>query len=601
MATGVIYKTISFFILTPLVGLALTFFISTKGSAVLADQDILYFLLSPIGLATLVLIGTVNLAILALEQACLMTIAFGAIQSRSVSTVEALRFGVRKTVSVGRLALRALVHVLLIAAPFMAAGALIYLVLLQEHDINFYLANRPPVFFFAAGVVGLLVAVMAILILLRLLSWIFALPLVLFEDLGPAGALTTSSQRIAGHRVTVGFTLLVWGVGAASLAAGSFAIVGAIARWIVPSLAGSMALLEIVVGVFLMLWFSLNLIVTLINESVVSLLVVRQYASLGCSPGAKLPAREPGEKLTSSRRRRVSAGWVFAGVLLAGALAAITGVLFMKTVRVDDNVVIIAHRGAAGSAPENTLASIDLAVRQGADMVEIDVQESADGEIVVIHDSDFMRVGHDPRKVWETTFEEILEVDVGQWFGPEFTDQRVPTLEQVLELCKGRAKVTIELKYYGHNTRLEESVVEIVEKTGMEAEIVLMSLVPNLVSSMKTLRPDWTTGLLTAKAVGNLTTSNADFLAVHLGMANPAFVRRAHAAGKEVFVWTVNDKLNMHRMMSRGFDGIITDYPSLARTVIDERHELSSAQRLMLSAAFWMGLEPKEPPPERDL
>ena len=600
LATDVIYKIIALVVLTPVVGLALKFFMSTRGSSVLADQDILFFFLSPVGLAALVVVGAVSLAILTLEQACLMAIGFGETQDLHIRTIDALWYGARQASSVVRLALRILVQVLLIAAPFLTASGLAYWLLLREHDINFYLAERPPVFVFAAGVVLALVAVMAVLIIRRLLSWAFALPLMLFEDLSPAEALTTSAERTAGHKLIVGFTLVAWGAAGALLSAAPLAIVGTLGRWAVPSFADSMALLVIVMGFFLLLWALLNLVVTLINESMFALLIVRLYSALGSSPDAQLSGQAAAENLATSQRRRISIKWVLAGLVLAGVLAAVAGSLFMETVRFDDDVLVIAHRGAAGSAPENTLASIELAVEHGADMVEIDVQETADGEIVVVHDSDLMRVGRSPLKIWEATYEEILEVDVGSWYGPDFTGQRVPTLEQVLELCKGRAMVDIELKYYGHNERLEKRVADIVERMGMEDEIVLMSLVSDIVSTMKTMRPGWTVGLLTAKAVGDLTTSDADFLAVHIGIANPGFVRRAHTAGKEVFVWTVNDKLNMHRMMSRGVDGIITDYPGLARTAIEERTELSSAERLMLTAALWIGLEPKEPPPERD-
>lgn len=601
MATGVICKTISFFILTPLVGLALTFFISTKGSAVIADQDILFFILSPIGLTTLVLIGTVNLTILALQQACLMAIGVGEFQSRSITTVDALRFGVRQAVSVGKLALRVLVPVLLMAAPFLAAGALIGMALLRKHDINFYLTTRPPVFLLAAGVVGLLVAIMAILITLRLLSWIFALPLVLFENLAPADALTKSSRRSEGHKMTIGFTLVVWAVAAILVSTLSFTIVGTVAHWTVPLFADSMVSLQLVVGIFLVCWFSLNLALTLVNESLLASIVVRHFVNLGRSNETEIPVLRTGEHSEPFLRGPVAAKWAFTGLLAAGAVAAGAGALLMNTVRFDDEIVVIAHRGAAGTAPENTLASVESAIRSGTDMVEIDVQESADGRVVVIHDRDLMRVGSDPRNIWESTYADILEIDVGRWFGPGFNGERVPTLEQVLAACNGRAKVIIELKYYGHNVRLEERVAEIVEAQDMETEIVLMSLVPNLVSSMKALRPHWSTGLLTAKAIGNLTTSNADFLAVHFQMATPAFVRRAHASGKEVFVWTVNDRLNMHRMISKGVDGIITDYPSLARSVVAERSNLNPAERFMLAAAFWMGLEPKEPPAKKDL
>ncbi len=600
-ATDVVYKIIALVVLTPVVSLALKYFVSTEGSSVLADQDILYFVLSPMGLAALVVVGTVSLAVLTLEQACLMAIGFGETRDLHIHTTDALWYGARKAWPIIKLALRILVRVLLISAPFLAAGGLVFLWLLSEHDINFYLADRPPIFVFAAGVIGTMLAVMAVLIIRRLLSWAFALPLLLFEDLSPSEALTTSAERAAKHRLTVGFTLVAWGATAALLSAAPLAIVGTLGRWTVPRFAGSMTLLVVVMGFFLLLWGLLSLVVTLINQSMFALLIVRLYGALGSSPDARLTGKKATEKLTTNPRLRISIKWVLAGLSLAGLLAAIAGALFLDTVRFDDDVVVIAHRGAAGSAPENTLASVAMAVEQGTDMVEIDVQETLDGEVVIMHDSDLMRVGGSPLKIWEATSEEILEVDIGSWYGSEFSDQRVPTLEQVLELCKGRAMVDIELKDYGHNERLEERVAEIVERVGMEDDVVLMSLVSNIVSTMKNLRPDWTVGLLTAKAVGDLTTSDADFLAVHVGIAKPRFVRRAHAAGKEVFVWTVNDKLNMHRMMSRGVDGIITDYPALARTVIEERTELSSAERLMLSAAFWIGLEPKEPPAKRDL
>ena len=600
LAADAVYKIIAFVLLTPLVGLVLKFFISTRDSAVLADQDILFFVLSPVGLATLVVVGAVSLAILTLEQACLMAIGFGETRDLHVRTTDALWYGARHAWSVMMLALRIFIGVFLIALPFLAAGGLVYLLLLGAHDINFYLAERPPIFLFAAGAIVALLAVMAVLVIRRLLSWAFALPLVLFEGVGPAQALTTSALRTEGHKLLVGITLVAWGAVATVLSAVPLALIGTVGRWMVPRFAGSMTLLVIVMGGFLLLWGLLNLIVTLVNSAMFALLTVRLYDKLGSSPDAQLSIKAISEKLATSDRRRLSMKWALAGLALAAVLAAVAGFLFMDNVRLEDDVVVIAHRGAAGSAPENTLASVALAVEQGADMVEIDVQETADGEVVVIHDSDLMRVGGAAIKIWEATYDELLQVDVGSWYGTEFSGQRVPTLEQVLELCKGRARVDIELKYYGHNERLEERVAAIVERMRMEDEVVLMSLAYPLVLSMKALRPEWKVGLLTAKAVGDLTTSEADFLAVHVGIASSRFVRRAHAAGKEVYVWTVNDKLNMSRMMSRGVDGVITDHPALARQVISERAELSSAERLMLTAAFWMGLEPKEPPPEVD-
>ena len=224
----------------------------------------------------------------------------------------------------------------------------------------------------------------------------------------------------------------------------------------------------------------------------------------------------------------------------------------------------------------------------------------ADGEVVVIHDSDLMKIGRVNLAIWDATYPQLQGIDVGSWFAPEFSGERVPKLRQVLELCKGRARVDIELKYYGHDVRLEERVVEIVEASGMESEVVVMSLKYEGIQKLRELRPDWTVGLLTATALGDLTRLDADFLAVHANLATPHFIRRAHRRGKEVFVWTINDPSQMSRMISRGVDSLITDQPALARAVIQERAEMNVVERLLLELSLWLGAESSQPGPETD-
>jgi glycerophosphoryl diester phosphodiesterase len=116
-----------------------------------------------------------------------------------------------------------------------------------------------------------------------------------------------------------------------------------------------------------------------------------------------------------------------------------------------------------------------------------------------------------------------------------------------------------------------------------------MSLKLPGIQKLKALRPDWTAGLLAATAVGDLSRLDVDFLAVNAGMASPRFIRRARAAGKPVFVWTINDALSLSHWMSMGVDGVITDEPALARQVLAERASLSPAERLLLGAALFFG------------
>jgi glycerophosphoryl diester phosphodiesterase len=153
----------------------------------------------------------------------------------------------------------------------------------------------------------------------------------------------------------------------------------------------------------------------------------------------------------------------------------------------------------------------------------------------------------------------------------------------------------IELKYYGHDQDLERRVADLVERTGMAGRVAIMSLKYGGVLKMRGLRPDWTVGLLSATAIGDLSRLDADFLAVNLGMAKPGFIRRAHRAGKKVFVWTVNDPVTMSRVLSLGVDGVITDEPAMARQVIAERAKMSTAERLLVHAAVIFG----KPLPQR--
>lgn len=141
--------------------------------------------------------------------------------------------------------------------------------------------------------------------------------------------------------------------------------------------------------------------------------------------------------------------------------------------------------------------------------------------------------------------------------------------------------------------RLEEKVVGIVEAAGMADDCVFMSLDHVMVKTMKALRPAWRTGVLAAKAIGDLTRLGADFVAVEKKMATSRFVRHAHRAGQEVYVWTVDDPAWMLTMMSRGVDGLITNKPALARLAIARRAEMSEAQRILVALLIRLGAPPE--------
>jgi glycerophosphoryl diester phosphodiesterase len=343
-----------------------------------------------------------------------------------------------------------------------------------------------------------------------------------------------------------------------------------------------------VLGTLVALWLCGNFLVTVFTSGSLAYLLLGCYEAYG--PGTATP------DMHALQQRDASGGWHLNRVslvllLLAGAAGAtLLGYWLLQGIKSgDQEVMVVAHRGAAGAAPENTLAAVRRAIEAGTDWVEIDVQETLDGAVVVIHDSDFMKLAGNPLKVWDGTLAQVQDVDVGSWFAPAFAAERVPLLTDVLEEVRGKARLVIELKYYGHDQQLEQRVVDMVEQAGMVDEVAIMSLKYAGMQKIRALRPDWTIGLLSAKSVGNLASLDVDFLAVNTGMASPGFVRRAQDSGKQVFVWTVNEPLTMHRMISLGVDGMITDEPAMAREVIAAHADLNTVERLLLHAAVLFG------------
>ena len=411
------------------------------------------------------------------------------------------------------------------------------------------------------------------------------MPLVLFEAVSPRRALGESTRRSTGSQRLILVTLLAWAVIAASLAMAAGWLVSFTGRTVAPMMAGSLSLMLVFVAVWALIGAALALAVGIFNFSLFSLLVARLYMHIGGrQPPATMlqPFASTGRRWLSTRVRIAIAAVALLAVAGAGLFAILAN-------RDERPALVIAHRGASAAAPENTLAAFRLAAEQRTDFVELDVQESIDGEVLVVHDSDLMKVGRNATKIWSADAATLREIDVGSFKDPRFAAERLPTLAEALAVCKGRCRVIVELKSYGHDQQLEQRVARIVEDAVMADDCIFMSLDLAMVRKMKALRPSWRVGLLVAKAMGDLTQLKVDFFAVEARMASVEFVRRAHRAGQDVYIWTVNDPAWMFVGLSRGVDGLITDKPDLGREVIEARARMSEPQRILVAQLIRWG------------
>ena len=582
LAVHVVINVLVFIILAPLATVLLNLAVALSGDAALSDQDIIFFLMSPAGLVSMLIIGSIFSIIIFLEHAALLTVGYYGTENRPVTAPWLLAFLGKKAASLFSLSLLILLRVLLTLVPFLLLLLAIYYFLLGEFDINFYLSEKPPEFR-QAVVLGGLTGIALVYVLLRLfISWVFCLPFLLINGLPPAQAMGASRKAVHGKQIKIGVWLLSWLVFSLFVSALFTGLIGLIGTSLIPLAVDSSGILLIVLSAIALLSVGVNFVLTLCTSSVVSLLILHLFRDLELDHDTNTA---PGEGDARRLDRYLSQRKLAWASVFAVLLAALIINSLLDRIQLEDRTEVMAHRGASGMAPENTMAAIQAAIDTGADWVEIDVQETADGEIVVIHDSDLKKIAGSALKVADSTLAELQQVDIGSWFGPEFSDQRIPSLKQALERCKGKIGVNIELKYYGKERRLEESVARIVEAVGMQDQVLVMSLSYNGVKKMRDLRPGWRVGLLSTVALGNVIGLDIDFLALNAKSTSRTKIRNIQDRDKQVMVWTVNDAVGMSVMFGRGVDKLITDEPALAVSVLEQRTGLNPVERLLMQLA----------------
>jgi glycerophosphoryl diester phosphodiesterase len=243
-----------------------------------------------------------------------------------------------------------------------------------------------------------------------------------------------------------------------------------------------------------------------------------------------------------------------------------------------DAVEIIAHRGSSFLAPENTRAAVELAWHEGADAVEGDFRLSADGKIVAIHDADLRRTAGIDRRIVECTQEELRTYDVGSWKGPQFPDERVPTLEELLATVPAGKRFFVEVKC---GTEITNELRRVVENCGLDPkQIVPISLQFDVIAEIKRAVPQcpayWvvefkrdTNGAWQPQPGDILNkTENAKLDGLDLMATGPidaAFSQQIRSAGLGICVWTVDDPILARRLIDLGVQGITTNRPGWLR------------------------------------
>ncbi len=228
-------------------------------------------------------------------------------------------------------------------------------------------------------------------------------------------------------------------------------------------------------------------------------------------------------------------------------------------------MLVIAHRGASGHAPENTLAAFRKAVVLGATFIETDLQLSRDARFVAIHDATVNRTTNGQGAVHDLTLAELRQLDAGSWFGSEFSGERIPTLEEILQFSKKNDVVFyLELKP-GGSWGGEHALIGALRESGEIARAVVISFDPSMVLNLRKTEPTVMTGLLYDGQIANPLDKAVEVGARQLvargDLVTPTLLSEARKKDLQVVCWTVNHPAHMRMLMAAGVAGIMSDYP----------------------------------------
>jgi glycerophosphoryl diester phosphodiesterase len=248
-----------------------------------------------------------------------------------------------------------------------------------------------------------------------------------------------------------------------------------------------------------------------------------------------------------------------------------------------------AHRGASADAPENTMAAFERSIADGAELIELDVHTTLDGKVVVHHDFDLKRTAGSAAAIRDLTLREVLSFDVGSWKGSQYAGLQIPLLEQVFKLFGNRALLNVEIKFDGSPYReIELKVARLIREHGLMHRVAVSSFDLETALRLRRIDPDVRVSLLHESLAPDAGPGRLDgrsfvlakmivareygMVGIHLdhGSISMDLVTRARELELGVLAWTVDDEAEMRRLVGLGIDAIVSNRPSLLRSIIME-------------------------------
>ena len=418
----------------------------------------------------------------------------------------------------------------------------------------------------------------AAIILCCLLSvrWVFSSVLFTQNQCSYRSARATSVQLVRGHFWQTFFSVLVWNCCYFAALLVFLCMITVVVLMVIRAtgsndliMSQAMRILKLLIQI--VLW-SFSFFATPICMAHLTALLEKRCVQM---PEVVLPEPVPLSRSAKPFRRStaVLTACCFTAAALGLNLSYVYSVFTGKAnfrLALFQNPTVMAHRGLSADAPENTLYAFSDAISVGADFIELDVQQTRDGVLVVMHDSNLKRTTGVNKDIWDVDYADIQNLDAGSWFDPAYANARIPTLEETLQFVDKRAKLNIEIKPTKHGSdTLEQDVAELITRYQYTDACYVTSFSYGSLKKVKEANPEIRTGYLMSVAYGQFySLKYADAFSLNKVFVTSQVVNAAHQQGKQIFAWTVNSMSEVRSLCNLHVDSIITDDPVMVQNVI---------------------------------
>ena len=565
----IIFKILTLFIFIPLATGGFNLIMKVTGYSYLTIENILSFFKTPLAIILLLIIILYLTLVTMFDITTLIVIFDQSYKKIKIPLKDAVRISIKKSLTIFNPKNILLPVFLLFIIPFLNISlgtSVISSIKIPEFILDYITSNFL--------LISLLIILYAILIIL-LINWIYSIHYIVLEKNSFRKARKSSLELIKNKRIKDALTILVT-EGIEIIIYLITIGIGIMLIYLINYYLSKIIVLESTLITIIWLFIAVSIIFFIaifnsLNIAIISSLYYKhrqdneeEIRHIEYIPNYN---NKKNNKIFKIVNIVIMIACIISGSVLTYQVLTGKNDLKIEHVR---HIEVTAHRGASVKYPENTMAAFKGAKELDADWIELDVEQTKDRKIVVIHDSNLKRITGLNKDVIDLTYDEIKTLDAGSHFSKEYKGEKIPLLEEVIKYANtNNIKLNIELKPTGKEIDFEKDVLKIIKDNHFEKECIITSGTYEVLKNVKDIDPDIKTFYVMSIAIGDITKLEyADGFSIEASNINKKLVNKIHNEGKEILAWTVNTEESINKMIDLSVDNIITDNISLAKDLI---------------------------------